>query len=85
MLYLLWGKCKSTKLSHYEVFRIETEEFSADESTFIAKVMPEEFTVGRYIDKGLKTNTRYYYRVAAVDKDGKRGPLSREFSALTKE
>ena len=85
MLYLLWGKCKSTKLSHYEVFRSETEEFSANESTFIAKVMPEEFTVGRYIDKGLKTNTRYYYRVAAVDKDGKRGPLSREFSALTKE
>lgn len=85
MLYLLWGKCAMPEISHYEIYRSESQGFTADEKTLIAKSLPEEYVVGRYVDTGLKTNTRYYYRVRAVAKDGEKGPLSIEFSALTKE
>ncbi len=85
MLYLLWGKCSSDKLSHYDLYRGECADFPADDSTKIAQVTPEEFVVGRYIDTGLETNKRYFYRVQAVDADGNRGALSEVFSALTKE
>lgn len=85
MLYILWGKCKSPDVAYYELFRGNTPDFTADSTTLIAKPEPEEYVVGRYIDNGLKTNTRYYYRVRAVDKNGEKGPLSKVFSALTKE
>ena len=45
----------------------------------------EEFVVGRYVDKGLKEHTPYYYRVCAVNKSGKTGPMSDEFCGITKE
>ncbi len=85
MLYLLWGKCSSENLSHYALYRGDTAEFIANETTKIAEIKPEEYVVGRYIDKGLKTYTRYYYRVKAVDKDNNSGPLSEVFSAITRE
>lgn len=40
---------------------------------------------GRYSDTGLKEHTRYFYRVRAVDTAGRKSPLSREFSAWTRE
>jgi len=43
----------------------------------------ESYFVGRYLDQGLKPATRYRYRVRAVDKKGKKGILSREFSGET--
>lgn len=43
----------------------------------------ESCFVGRYHDQGLKPATRYHYRVRAVDKKGKKGILSREFSGET--
>lgn len=85
MIYILWGKCSSPDISYYEVFRGESPDFAADETTLIAKPEPEEYVVGRYIDKGLKTNKRYYYRVRAVGNDGTKGALSNVFDALTKE
>ncbi len=85
MLYLLWGKCASEELAYYELYRGEREDFEADDSSFVARVEPEEYVVGRFIDEGLEVDKRYYYRVRAVDKRGNKGELSRVFSALTKE
>ncbi len=76
MLYLLWGKCASENLAYYELWR---------DGEPIAKVEPEEYVVGRYIDTGLEKNKSYSYRVRAVDKAGNIGEFSEEFGAFTKE
>ena len=84
-IYLLWGKNRERNLSHYELYRGETEDFKVNKKSFVSKVYPEQFVVGRYVDEGLKTNHRYYYKVRAVNKKGVKGPLSFAFSAKTKE
>ncbi len=84
-LYLLWGANTEEGFSHYKLYRSETAGFSADKSTFIADIYPEEYCVGRYVDQNLKKHTCYYYRVCAVNNDGICGELSEEFSAFTKE
>jgi len=84
-LYLLWGASREPNLSHYRLFRGESADFIADDSTHIADVLPEEYVVGRYVDTGLKTHTEYFYRVCAVNTDGVCGELSNVFSAITKE
>ena len=84
-LYLLWGQNKEENFSHYKLYRSEQADFIADESTFIADVMPEEYCVGRYEDKNLKEHTAYYYRVCAVDKNNIRGELSEVFCGITRE
>ena len=84
-LYLLWGRSTEPDFSHYRLYRSETSGFIADESTFLADVMPEEYCVGRYVDTGLKNHTSYYYRVCAVSKAGICGEMSGEFCGITKE
>ena len=84
-LYLLWGQNQEDNLSHYKLFRGDTLDFEANETTHIADVLPEDFVVGRYIDTGLKSHTEYFYRVCAVNKNGVCGEISRVFSAITKE
>ena len=85
MLYLLWGASRSKDLAGYELFRGTEEAFEADDKSLIAFVEPEEYCVGRYVDKGLDHHTRYFYRLRTVYKKGKRGPLSEVFDAWTKE
>lgn len=84
-LYLLWGASREPNLSHYKLFRGESADFIADDSSHIADVLPEEYVVGRYVDTGLKSHTEYFYRVCAVNLDGACGELSNVFSAITKE
>lgn len=85
-LYLLWGRNMEEDLSHYKLYRSENPGFTPDESTFVADIcQEEEFVVGRYVDKGLKEHTPYYYRVCAVNKSGLQGPMSDEFCGITKE
>ncbi|MCK9252161.1 MAG: hypothetical protein M0P55_05345 [Clostridiales bacterium] len=83
-LYLLWGKNIEPDLSHYELYRGEYPGFAAGDDTFLARVEPEPYCVGRYEDTGLKTHTWYYYRVRAVNRQGKKGPLSAVFGGLTR-
>ncbi|MGM9624850.1 MAG: glycoside hydrolase family 38 C-terminal domain-containing protein, partial [Eubacteriales bacterium] len=84
-LYLLWGQNMEKNLSHYELYRSETQNFEPSLDTFIAKVEPGIYRVGRYIDEGLKQHTKYFYRVRAVNKEGTAGDFSDEFSGITKE
>ena len=84
-LYLLWGANTEEDLSHYLLYRSEGSGFEADETTFLAEVLPEEYRVGRYVDTGLKDHTPYYYRVCAVNRRGQKSPLSREFCGITRE
>ena len=84
-LYLLWGASREDNLSHYKLFRGDSSDFTADDSTHIADVLPEDYVVGRYVDTGLKSHTEYFYRVCAVNKDGVCGEISNVFSAITKE
>ena len=84
-LYLLWGYNNDPDFSHYKLYRSESSDFICDETTFVADVYPEEYVVGRYEDKGLKSHTCYYYRVCAVNNKGICGEMSDEFSAYTRE
>ena len=81
----MWGQSTEEDFSHYRLYRSENPGFTPDDSTFVADVQPEEYRVGRYEDTGLKEHTCYYYRVCAVNKAGKLGPMSSEFCAFTKE
>ena len=83
-LYLLWGKNSEPDLSHYELYRGDQADFVAGNDTYLARVEPEPYCVGRYEDTGLKTHTWYYYRVRAVNRLGKKGPLSAVFGGLTR-
>ena len=84
-LYLLWGANTEEDFSHYKLYRSEHSGFDVCEETFVADILPEEYVVGRYEDRGLKDHTCYYYRVCAVNKQGICGPVSDEFSAYTRE
>ena len=84
-LYLLWGASMEENLSHYRLYRSETAGFHPDETSFLAEIAPEKYREGRYVDRGLKNHTPYYYRVCAVNTSGQAGPMSREFSAYTRE
>ena len=84
-LYLLWGASMEEDLSHYRLYRSEQSGFTPDESTFLAEVLPEKYREGRYVDTGLKRHAPYFYRVCAVNRQGKCSPMSREFSAFTRE
>ena len=72
-------------LSHYELYRAKNTGFIPSEETLIAKIEPEAYRVGRYIDEGLEVHTEYFYRVRAVNQNGICGDFSEEFSAYTKE
>ncbi len=84
-LYLIWGQNQEKNLSHYELYRSEESGFVPSEENLLAKVEPGVYRVGLYVDEGLKTHTAYFYRVCAVNTDGVRGEMSREFSGITKE
>ena len=84
-LYLEWGQNRESDLDHYELVRGETPDFKPQPSRHIANVEPGLWRIVRYEDRGLKTFTRYYYRVRAVDQEGNCGPWSDVFSAVTRE
>ena len=67
------------------MYRSEHSGFAPEEANRVAFVEPEVYCVGRWIDRGLKHHTAYFYRVCAVDRQGRRGPMSEEFSGVTKE
>lgn len=84
-LYLLWGQNMEKNLSHYELYRSENEGFIPSDDNFIANVEPGVYRVVSFQDRGLNLNTRYYYRVRAVNNNGVSSEFSDEFSALTRE
>ncbi|MCR4621853.1 MAG: hypothetical protein K5663_07185 [Clostridiales bacterium] len=85
MLYLLWGAVNRADLKCYQLFRSEETGFTPNDTNLVATVEPEEYCVGRFVDRGLRHHTQYFYRVRTVDTIGRTGPFSPEFSAWTKE
>ena len=85
MLYLQWGQNPEANLSHYELYRGETPNFAVGEKTRVAIVQPGPYVTVPFEDKGLKPHTTYYYRVIAVDRDGRKGPASDVCAGITRE
>ena len=84
-LYLQWGQNVESDLSHYELYRGNTPDFEVGEKTFVAKVEPGPYVVVPFEDTGLKPHTTYFYRVRAVDLDGRKGQLSDVCRGVTRE
>ena len=74
---------QSEDLAFYRVYRAEAPGLAGGEGTLIGEAQPEEYVVGRWVDEGLKDDAVYYYRVRAVAKDGREGPLSEEIAVHT--
>lgn len=85
LLYLQWGQNTEPDLSHYELFRSPSPDCPANAKTFVAEVPPGPYVVVPFTDKGLKPHTKYYYRVRAVDRDGRKGPPSEVCVGITRE
>lgn len=83
-LYLLWGRNNHPDFGHYELYRSENPEFAPGPGNKVADVKNEQYVCARYVDKGLKSHTRYWYRLRTVDKRGACGGFSEAFSGLTR-
>ena len=89
-LYVLWGVNAAPDFDHDELYRAEVPDFVCDATTFVASVTNEApqgipYRIMRYEDLGLKTHTRYWYKIVPVYKDGRRGAATAAFSGLTRE
>jgi fibronectin type 3 domain-containing protein len=79
-LDLKWSKLQVSNIDHYNIYRSKSSKFTVT----LGVTEPVAKSSGTsYSDKGLTPNTKYYYKVAAVDADGKIGPLSDTKSGTT--
>ena len=76
---LHWGRAHDDgEVSHYNVYRSTDPEFAPGPVTLAGAARDLTFA-----DAGLLADTRYYYRVGAVDMAGNEGPVSGVTSART--
>ena len=85
ILYLQWGQNKEKDIVYYELFRSEKDNFDLNNKTFVSKVAPGLYVTVPFEDTGLKPHTTYYYRVRAVDRNGRHGESSELFQGTTRE
>jgi len=73
-IYLTWGKNSEGDISHYEIHRSESKDFTQDSTTLIGKSK-----INSYQDKNnLKLYNNYYYKIIAVDKGNLKSTASEE-------
>jgi len=72
-IFVDWDDNKEPDISHYEVYRSTISGFVPNEETYVART-----STSCYSDKNLQMNTRYYYRIIAVDTSGNRSEPSEE-------
>lgn len=75
---LSWTADQSPDFSYYNLYASRQAGFTPSQATRIAS--PYKATL---LDWGLKPDTRYYYRVTAVDRAGNEGPPSAEIPTKT--
>jgi len=75
---LSWNANTQVDLSHYQIYRSTTGGFTPTQSNLIDKVDKPDTT---FIDTGLTNETRYYYRISAVDNAGNESEFSDEVNA----
>ncbi|UOQ85803.1 CBM96 family carbohydrate-binding protein [Gracilibacillus salinarum] len=78
-IHLEYGRASdNTEVESYNIYRSTDSDFTPDASNLAGTERGLTYT-----DVGLLPNTRYYYKVAAVDVQGNIGPFSEETSAMT--
>ncbi|WP_458720656.1 heparin lyase I family protein [Candidatus Nitrosocosmicus sp. R] len=77
---LTWNQNPTDEsIQHYNVYRDTSPGFSRDDRHLISRP-----TITSFSDSNLNTGTTYYYKIAAVNRDGT-GPASDEVSATTED
>ncbi len=74
---LIWDKPTDLDLAGYRIYRSTISNFQLSSSTFLVELKNRE-----YIDKGLKSNVTYYYKVVAFDTSGNISIPSNEVFAI---
>lgn len=89
---LKWGAPPSAEtLSHYHVYRSTKPDFEPNLLNLVQRVNEPscadrpQLNYGGWINNRLEPKTTYYYRVAAVDRGNREGPLSSAVSVTTSE
>ena len=78
IVMLSWSPNTEINLSHYQIYRSETQGFTPAKTDSIGKVIAPGSS---YTDTGLINDNTYYYRISAVTIFGDEGPFSEEVSA----
>ena len=80
IITLYWNVIDPDSFDHYEVHRSTSSGFSPSASTLIGIA-----TTGSnsFANRDLETNTTYYFKVCAVDKDGNKGTFSDQVTETT--
>ncbi len=78
---LKWSKPKERDIKEFLIYRSRQKD---DDYKKIASVRHNRLSKQIYVDKGLKDNTTYYYKIQAVDNYNLSSPLSAHVEAKTK-
>lgn len=79
---LSWNKSLDTDLKGYEIYRSESQNFTADSSTFYKFLEISKFSSSFVDNDNLKILTPYYYKLRAVDKGDLKSPFSAEVTDM---
>jgi len=74
-IILKWNASVNADMSHYNIYRANSPDFSTDSTYFMGKVFAPDTT---YIDSLIQNNNTYYYQVTAVDTTGNESDPSDE-------
>ena len=85
----LWWKGDARQLSHFNVYRGTSADFTSSSLNLVARPAGNSYTdqpelhYGGWINNRLNPSTTYFYRVTAVDRWNNEGPPSPAVSATT--
>lgn len=70
-MFVSWTPPNVSDINRFFIYRSETKEFTAVKDFLIDSTI-----ISSYVDKNVSVQKRYFYKIVAIDRGGKRGPAS---------